>query len=266
MKINLITRQLIRSSSRGYLSTLFDPKNFAKKNSLMKNSFPYSTFTLTAFDYDLSPILLLSNLSEHTTNILENNSVSLMISEENRLYEYFPKFKNKFPEINYEDPMSRPRVTIIGKINKSNDQNLKQRFLMRHPASELYANFSDMNFFKINIKSAHLVGGFAQVKWFAKNDICCKSFLNFKALEKNIIQHMNESHSKSVNLYVNKLMTNNFDEKSKKGDWKIVGIDPDGFDVRKKNSLNRYFFKKEVNDAKKLRGIFVNLHRVALKN
>ncbi len=265
MNINFVTRQLIRSSSKGYLSTQFNPKNFTNKKSLMKSPFPYSTFTLTAFDYDLSPILLLSNLSEHTTNIRENKNVSLMICEENKLYEYFPKFDNKIAKINYEDPMSRPRVTIIGDIKQSNDGNLKQRFLMRHPASALYANFSDMNFFKINIKSAHLIGGFAQVKWFSKKDLCCKNFLNFKNSEKNIIDHMNQSHQQSVNLYANKLIINNLKKKNKRGNWKIVGIDPDGFDIRKKNLLNRYCFKKEVNDAKKFRGIFVNLHKIASK-
>ena len=46
-----------------------------------------------------------------------------------------------------------------------------------------------------------------------------------------------------------------------KGDWDIVGIDPDGFDLRKKNIVVRFFFEKEINDAKKLRGIFVSLHK-----
>ena len=34
----------------------------------------------------------------------------------------------------------------------------------------------------------------------------------------------------------------------------IVGIDPDGFDLEEKN-LTRLFFEKQLNDAKKLRGI-----------
>ena len=76
---------------------------------------------------------------------------------------------------------------------------------------------------------------------------------------------MNESHQKSINLYVNKLVKNNFEKKTKSGNWKIVGIDPDGFDLRKRNLLVRYFFKKEINDAKKLRGVFVNLHKIASK-
>tara|TARA_B100000029_G_C17539958_1_gene946301 strand:- start:552 stop:1352 length:801 start_codon:yes stop_codon:yes gene_type:complete len=265
MNINFITRQLIRSSSKGYLSTHFDPKNFTNKKSLMNVPFPYSTFTLTAFDYDLSPILLFSDLSEHTTNILKNKTVSLMVCEETKLYQYFPKFDNNLPEINYEDPMSRPRVTIIGEIRKSNDENLKRRFLMRHPASKLYVNFSDMNFYKIKIKSAHLIGGFASVKWFGKKDLCSDSFINFKNLENDIINHMNQHHQDSVNMYVNKLIANFSDKKKIKGNWGIVGIDPDGFDVRKKNLLTRFFFKKEINDAKKLRGIFVKLHRDASK-
>ena len=61
----------------------------------MKDKFSYSTFTLTAFDYDLSPIILLSDLSEHTTNIANNHSSSLMLCEERKLYDYFPKFNNK---------------------------------------------------------------------------------------------------------------------------------------------------------------------------
>ena len=52
----------------------------------------------------------------------------------------------------------------------------------------------------------------------------------------------------------------------KKGSWKIVGIDPDGFDLRKKKLLTRFFFDKEVFDARKLRGIFVKLHKEAIKN
>ena len=55
-------------------------------------------------------------------------------------------------------------------------------------------------------------------------------------------------------------------EKEREPGWSIVGIDPDGFDLRKKESLTRIFFEKEITDAKKLRGIFVNLHKKSLKS
>ena len=36
-----------------------------------------------------------------------------------------------------------------------------------------------MNIYKIEIKTAHLIGGFAQVKWFKKDDIICPGFQKF---------------------------------------------------------------------------------------
>ena len=263
MNINLKTRQLIRFASKGYLSTRFDPENFEKKSFNIKKSFPYSTFTLTAFDYDLSPILLFSNLSEHTTNIKNYSTVSLMLCEEEKLYDFFPKFLNKKPVTDYEDPMSRPRVTIIGDLFKTNDKNLKSRFLSRHPASKLYANFADMNFYRMKIKSAHLIGGFAHVKWFSKKDLCVQNIKNFPDSEINIIDHMNQCHQESVNLYASKLRPKSSNRQKVQNNWRIVGIDPDGFDLRKKNILTRICFEKEISDAKKLRGIFVNLHKKA---
>ena len=257
MNINYTTRQLIRSCSKGYLSTEFNPILFSNKKINFKNKFPYSTFTLVAYDYDLSPILLLSDLSEHTTNIKSNNLISLMVCEEEKVYQFFPKFKKQFG--NYEDPMSRPRITLIGEAKVTKNLHHKKRFLSRHPAANLYSNFNDMNFYILKIKSAHLIGGFAHVKWFNKNDLICKDFKNFKEMEYDVMEHMNSHHKESIDLYSTKIL------KNKTKNWKIVGIDPDGFDLRKGKNLTRLFFEKQLNDAKKLRGVFVNLHNLASK-
>ena len=262
MNINFKTRQLIRSASRGYLSTEFVPKNFKKLKLGISKPFSYSTFVMTAFDYDLSPILLLSNLSEHTTNIINNNSISLMICEENNLYDFFPKFNKKFSGIDYEDPMSRPRVTLIGNIKKTLDKNHQKRFLNRHPAAKLYSNFGDMNFYKIEIKTAHLIGGFAHVKWFKKNELINKHIVEYADSESSIISHMNNHHNESIKLYLKKFIKN-VKPSEKNGSWKITGIDPDGFDLRKKKILTRLCFDREISDAKKLRGVFVKLHKEA---
>ena len=264
MKINFKARQLIRSASKGYFSSEFNPKKFKHIRTGFSDSFSYSTFTMVAFDYDLSPILLLSNLSEHTTNILNNRNVSLMVCEEQKLYDFFPKFENRIPSINYEDPMSRPRLTLIGKIKKTNEIHIKKRFLSRHPAARLYSNFGDMNFYKINIKSAHLIGGFAQVKWFKKLELFSENFKNFKENELDIKDHMNSHHQPSIDLYVKNLMKNMMKVRSKLN-WQITGIDPDGFDLRNESFLARFPFEKFINDAKKLRGIFVKLHKEAIR-
>jgi len=255
MNINYTTRQLIRSSSRGYLSTEFNPSLFSNSRISLKNKFPYSTFTLVAYDYDSSPILLLSDLSEHTTNIKNNKLISLMVCEEEKVYQFFPKFKKQFG--NYEDPMSRPRITLIGEAKITKDSSHKKRFLSRHPAANLYSNFNDMNFYILKIKSAHLIGGFAHVRWFSKSDLICKNFTNFREMECDVMEHMNSHHKESIDLYSTKILKKNTK------DWKIVGIDPDGFDLRKGKNLTRLFFENQLTDAKKLRGVFINLHKLA---
>ena len=257
MNINYTTRQLIRSCSKGYLSTEFNPTLHSNSKINLKNKFPYSTFTLVAYDYDSSPIFLLSDLSEHTTNLKSNNLISLMVCEEERIYRLFPKFKKPFG--NYEDPMSRPRITLIGEVKITKDLSHKRRFLSRHPAANLYSNFNDMNFYILKIKSAHLIGGFAHVRWFSKSELLCKDFNNFKEMEFDVIEHMNSHHKESVDLYSTKIL------KNKTKNWEIIGIDPDGFDLRKGKNLTRLFFEKQLNDAKKLRGVFVNLHKLASK-
>ncbi len=257
MKINYIAKQLIRSSSKGYLSTHFDPNSFGANKINSKKIFPYSTFTLTAFNYDISPIVLLSNLSEHTTNIKKNSLVSMMLCEEQKLYHYFPKFKHSIS--GYEDPMSRPRITLIGNLKKTKDDNDRKRFLSRHPASKLYSNFADMNFYKMKILGAHMIGGFASVKWFKEKDLITKEPKGFNASEENIIKHMNECHQDSLNLYSTKLIKSG----KKNKNWRIVGIDPEGFDLRNKDTLARYCFENSITDVKKLRGLFVSLHKKA---
>ena len=90
-----------------------------------------------------------------------------------------------------------------------------------------------MNFYKIEIKTAHLIGGFAQVKWFKKSELVNNENLNFIESEASIISHMNDHHQESIKLYLQKFIKN-LKTREKTGAWKIVGIDPDGFDLRKK--------------------------------
>ncbi|MAI29960.1 MAG: hypothetical protein CMP38_07115 [Rickettsiales bacterium] len=76
---------------------------------------------------------------------------------------------------------------------------------------------------------------------------------------------MNSSHKTSIKIYIKNLMQNEISSTQRKGDWNITGIDPDGFDLRKKKITARFFFEKEISNANKLRGIFVSLHKKASK-
>ncbi len=259
--INFISRQLMRSSTKGYLSTEFCKKNQEKvKITNLKQPIPFSSFIMTAFDYDGSPLLLLSELSEHTKNLKDNSIASLMFYEEIKNENFFPSFNNKKLgfKCSYEDPMSRPRLTLLGKLEISSSNNHKNRFINRHPASKLYAYFSDMKMYKFNIVKGHLTGGFAMVKWFEKDDLICTNTDGFEEDEAGVMQHMNNDHQISVNLYANKLLN-----EKKKSNWMITGIDPEGFDLRNGKTFNRLNFQKSLKNSKQLRKEFVLLHKKA---
>ena len=56
-------------------------------------------------------------------------------------------------------------------------------------------------------------------------------------MEFDVIEHMNSHHKESVDLYSTKIL------KNKTKNWEIVGIDPDGFDLRKGKNLTRFFLR-----------------------
>ena len=259
-KIDFATRQLMRSSSRGYLATNMS-ENLKKKTSLeIEHIIPYVTFVMTAFDYDGGPLVLLSDLSEHTKNIGDNNIVSILFYEEQKNTSDFPVFKNKdFIKINdnYEDPMSRPRLTVLGKLKKSFQIEHKKRFLKRHPVSNLYANFKDMNIYKLDVMNAHLTGGFAKVQWFKKDEMLSKDYSGFKEVEDEVINHMNKEHKESLKLYAKVLLG------KEPKNVQIVGIDPEGFDMRLSEKLIRFNFPVPLKKASELRKVFIKLHHEA---
>ena len=261
-KINYAARFLIRSCQKSYLATELSKENYKNISFDSKKTMPYSTFVMTASDYDGSPLILLSDLSDHTKNLKKNNFASMLFYEEQKEIKFFPEFDNSNLPYDYEDPMSRPRLTVIGELKISNESYHKRRFSMRHPASNLYLNFKDMNIYKLHIKAAHITAGFAKVKWFSKKELLYKVEFNLENNEFDIINHMNEEHQESINLYEKYL----FDLKSIEGNWKLVGIDPEGFDIRLNKIVKRFNFKSPIKKLSMIRKIFVNLHHLAKKN
>ena len=78
-----------------------------------------------------------------------------MVCEENDLYKFFPKFFKFLVLITKINVTNR--VTLIGNIKKTLDKNHRRRFLSRQPSAKLYSNALRYEFYKIEIKTAHLI-------------------------------------------------------------------------------------------------------------
>jgi heme iron utilization protein len=200
---------------------------------------PYSSLVTVAFDSNLSPLLLLSDLADHTQNISKDSRVSL-------LFEEAPGLPN---------PQSGARVTAQGKIKVTDDPFLAERFIRRHPAANLYAGFNDFNFYRVKIDQLHFIGGFAAALWLSKDEFKVNpdAAIALAECEASVLMHMNADHGEAVNLYANQLL-------GKRGKaWKMIGIDPDGCDLKQKNNYARLNFEESVYDAASCRATLIKL-------
>lgn len=112
---------------------------------------PYASLVTVALDHDLSPILLLSGLSDHSRNIASDPRVSLLFDGTD----------------GHANPQTGPRVTLMGRARRDDDPRLRDRFLARHPGAALYADFADFGFWRVEAERAHFVGGFGRAVWVA---------------------------------------------------------------------------------------------------
>lgn len=128
-------RLLMRASVRATLATaLADPGG----------PFPYASLVLVALDLDAAPLLLISDLAEHTKNLKRDPRASLLFDGTAGL----------------ADPLTGARVTVVGRAAPVADERLFTRYVARHPSAASYRDFHDFHIHRLEIERAHLVAGF----------------------------------------------------------------------------------------------------------
>jgi putative heme iron utilization protein len=200
---------------------------------------PYASLVLAALDHDASPILLISQLADHTRNLDADGRVSLLFDGTAGL----------------DEPLTGPRVSVQGRAARTADPRHRARFLARHPGAAMYAGFKDFAFYRLEIARAHLVAGFGRIHWLAREDVLFDT-AGAAALaesEPGILEHMNDEHADAVQLYAVKLL-------GREGDgWRMTGIDPEGADLRRGGEVARLAFARPVADAEVARSELVRL-------
>ena len=139
-----LSRRLIRACDRAVLST-----------AMPDGAWPYGSLVMTACDHAANPLLLISDLAEHTTNLSHDNRASLLFDGTAGL----------------DSPLTGARVTVLGTISKTEDPGLIARYTARHPESEMFAGFADFNFYKMTVERAHIVAGFGVIHWIDHGDL-----------------------------------------------------------------------------------------------
>ena len=196
--------------------------------------FPFASLVTVATDHDGSPLLLTSRLSVHTQNLEQDPRASILLAERGK-----------------GDPLAHPRLTVVGRAERTSDERVRERFLARHPKARLYAGFGDFSFWRLEMTAGHLNGGFARAKDLTaaeiRTDLTGAEAL--LAAEASAIEHMNADHREALALYATRLAG------APKAEWRATGLDPEGLDLAAGDRTVRVPFGHRVTGPGELRKV-----------
>ena len=219
-----LSRRLLRSIRSGALATL-DPND----------GVPFASLVTIATDVDGTPLLLLSRLSAHTRNLLQDPRCSLLFSAGGK-----------------GDPLAHPRLTVTGRAEQTEDPRARARFLARHPKAKLYADFPDFGFFALAPSAGHLNGGFAKAATLTAAELLL-DLAGSEAIvagEGGAVEHMNADHADAIGLYAGQGGENGTG-------WRLTGLDPEGMDLMAGDRTARVVYPAPVHDMGSLRKMLV---------
>ncbi len=212
--------------------------------------YPFASLTNVATDSDGAPVILVSRLATHTANLEQDGRASVLLADTGK-----------------GDALAHPRLTVLGTFRQvghdsADEPRLRRRFLARHPKSELYAGFADFGFWRMQAVSVHLNGGFARAADLAAADVMTDigDATELIDAEESAVEHMNADHAEACRLYATRLLG------APDGDWRCVGIDPDGMDLQCGSMALRLIFPQRTIAPVALRGMLKALAEQARTN
>jgi hypothetical protein len=152
-----------------------------------------------------------------------------------------------------DQPLTGPRVTVVGRAARTDDPRLGRRFLARHPDAEIYAGFTDFHVYRVAVERAHLVAGFGRIRWLSVEEFNAETASGLAESEADIVAHMNEDHADAIQLYAGRLLG------LPGSDWRMTGIDPEGIDLRRSGRVARLPFEEPLIAGAEARKVLVAL-------
>jgi hypothetical protein len=219
-------RKLLRAARSGTLATAADGGQ------------PFASLVTPACAPDLSVLLLLSNLSEHTRHLRAEPRCSIMVCG----------------AAESANPQTAPRVTVTGIAEVADEEALKARYLAVHPYASLYADFGDFHLWRIRPVGALFVGGFARAVRLRQAELAPEptAVAAIAAAETGIISHCNNDHPDALTAIADDA-----------GDWRMVTADADGMDLAAGERVIRIHWSAPVANASSVRTELVRMTREA---
>jgi len=189
---------------------------------------PFASLVTPASAADLSVLLLLSDLSEHTRHLRADPRCAILV----------------VGAATDQNPQTAPRVTVTGLAETIDDAGLKRRWLAVHPSGALSAEFGDFHLWRIRPRAALFVGGFARANRLKQADLTPDpaAVAALAAAEADILAHCNADHAEAMTTLAHSV--------GGSGDgFRMVGADVDGCDLGREEQVVRVPWSAPVADA-----------------
>lgn len=219
-------RKLLRAARWGTLATAADGGQ------------PFASLVTHACAPDLSVLLLLSDLSEHTRHLRSEPRCSILACG----------------PADGANPQTAPRLTVTGIAETIEDAALTARFLAVHPYAAQYAGFGDFHLWRVRPMGALFVGGFARAVRLRQAELAPDpaGVAAIAAAESGVIEHCNRDHPDALAAIAGHA-----------GDWRMATADVDGTDLVAGERVLRVHWSLPVANSGGVRSELVRMTREA---
>ncbi|MBV9548028.1 MAG: pyridoxamine 5'-phosphate oxidase family protein, partial [Chloroflexi bacterium] len=132
-------QQLVAGQQEGVLATL----------SVRHAGWPFASLAPYALDVRGEPLLLLSNLAEHTRNLRADARASLLVQD--------------------GGGQAGARLTLLGEVAElTADEavaDARQRYVERHPDTAEYFSVLDFRLYVLHVRAARFIAGYGDMGW-----------------------------------------------------------------------------------------------------
>ena len=176
-----------------------------------EGGFPFGSLVSHAVDERGRPLLLLSDLAEHTRNLGGDRRASLMAVQTGA-----------------GDPLALARVTVLGVVEELRDDE-RAAALPTYRAAQpgaFYAEFADFRLYRLEVSSVRYVGGFGRMSWVSAAEYTAAEPDPLRPHAGRIIEHMNDDHADALVLFCRVLA-----DRPDTARARMVGVDRYGFAV-----------------------------------
>jgi putative heme iron utilization protein len=210
----------MRHSSRASLATTYADDG---------DIWPYASLVMVACDVDLAPLVFISKLAVHTSNLGRDRRASLLFDA----------------TLGLAEPLTGPRATVIGRFTPFANERGIDRYIRYQPSAVGYREFNDFGLWRLTPERVHLVAGFGRISWIEPTVLLPDpaAAATLAAAESAVVGYLNDAQKRAVDRCGERLRG------GKAGGWSVIGVDCDGADLRSDDLITRVEFGTSVSDG-----------------